>query len=151
MGSHIGCLYCLYCGDDLWRSDPINYLFDNFSFYVGNNVGVEEDEPKRFVDMQQARKMFTNIQDLIQEVNFIHSEKMLEIANQMVELKMFLFPDSFKTVNVSMGDLMGMMEKSYGNLQNVPAQPLRMTRDGPKCIQADGEESNSSNEEGRAD
>ncbi len=114
-------------------------------------MGVEENESERSIDMVQARKMFTGIQDLIQEVNFIHSEKMLEIANQMVELKMFLFPDSFKTVNVSMGDLMGMMEKSYGNLQNVPAQPLRMMRDGPKCIQTDGEKPNSSNEEGRAD
>lgn len=107
---------------------------------------MENEKPE--IDMVEARKMFSGIQDLIQEVNFIHSEKMLEIANQMVELKMFLFPDSFKTVSVSMGDLISMMETSYGNLQNVPSKPLRMSKYEPECIQADGKKSDPIDEKG---
>lgn len=114
-------------------------------------MGTEENESKRTIDMGQARKMFSGIQDLIQDLNYVHSEKMLEIANQMAELKMFLFPDSFTTVNVTMGDLMSMMEKGYSNLQDVPSKPLRMERYEPSCLQANDKWTHPIKEEGRAD
>ena len=103
------------------------------------------------LDRAQCKSKLDKIESYIRDLNHIVSEHVLEIQNELVELKMMISPESFKTVQVSMADLMGMLEKDYGNLQDVPSTPLRMKRHESHSVQTDGEGPESSNEEGRAD
>lgn len=84
------------------------------------------------IDRVRAKEKLDKLDNYIHELKYIISEHMLEIQNEMVELKMMISPESFTEVKITMAELMDGLDKHYKPLQDVPSRILKMTREGSK-------------------
>ena len=87
------------------------------------------------LEREKTKEKLEKIENYIRELNFIISEHMLEIQNEIVEIKMMISPESFKEVTITMEELMEFLERDNQSLKNIPENIRRMNGHGSENIQ----------------